>query len=144
MGEDFTIFGSRRVSRRGILGGAAGTAMAAILAACGGGTSTGSGTTAPQTTGSTPSAAPATNSGTAAPAVSGTPVVVQGDSSGTPVKGGALTIAYADVPTLDPRVSGATDWWRASYALFDPLIYQEPGTLKLVPGLAQSWQAADD
>ena len=98
---------------------------------------------ASSTTGTTAAGAPA-NGGTAKPAVQGTPVVVEGKADGTPVTGGSLTIAYDDVPTLDPRVSGATDWWRASYALFDPLIYQEPGTLKLVPGLAQSWQAADD
>jgi peptide/nickel transport system substrate-binding protein len=133
-----------RISRRAILGGTAATAMAAILAACGGGSSaTDTPKPASNTTGSTPASAPATG-GTAKPAVGGTPVVVEGKADGSPVTGGSLTIAYGEPPTLDPRVSGATDWWRASYALFDPLIYQEAGTLKLVPGLAQSWQAADD
>jgi peptide/nickel transport system substrate-binding protein len=134
-----------RLSRRTILGGAAATAMTAILAACGGGSGGATDTPKPAsgTTGSAAAGAPATG-GTAKPAVQGTPVVVEGKADGSPVTGGSLIIAYADVPTLDPRVSGATDWWRASYALFDPLIYQEPGTLKLIPGLAQSWQAADD
>ena len=132
-----------RLSRRSILGGTAAAAMTAILAACGGGSGSATDTPKPATTGSTAAGVPATG-GAAKPSVQGTPVVVEGNADGSPVTGGSLTIAYADVPTLDPRVSGATDWWRASYALFDPLIYQEPGTLKLIPGLAQSWQAAED
>ena len=132
-----------RISRRTILGGTVATAMAAILAACGGG---GSATDTPKAAPTTSATAPGapTTGGTAKPAVQGTPVVVEGKSDGSPVTGGSLTIAYNEPPTLDPRVSGATDWWRAGYALFDPLIYQEAGTLKLVPGLAQSWQASDD
>jgi len=133
-----------RFSRRTILGGTAAAAMTAILAACGGGSSGATDTPkAASTTGTTVPTAPATG-GTAKPSVQGTPVVVEGKADGTPVTGGSLTIAYNEPPTLDPRVSGATDWWRAGYALFDPLIYQEAGTLKLVPGLAQSWQASDD
>lgn len=69
---------------------------------------------------------------------------VQGNFEGTPVQGGKLAIAYGEPPTLDPRVSGATDWWRAGYAIFDPLIYQEAGTLKLHPGLAESWEVSED
>lgn len=132
----------RPLSRRVILGGATATAMTAILAACGGSSATDT-PKAASTTGTTAAGSPAIG-GASKPSVQGTPVVVEGKADGTPVKGGSLTIAYNDVPTLDPRVSGATDWWRASYALFDPLIYQEPGTLKLIPGLAQSWQVSDD
>jgi len=69
---------------------------------------------------------------------------VEGNFEGTPVAGGSLSIAYGEPPTLDSRVSGATDWWRAGYAVFDPLIYQEAGTLELFPGLAESWEISDD
>lgn len=69
---------------------------------------------------------------------------VVGNFEGTPVQGGTLSIAYGEPPTLDPRVSGATDWWRAGYAVFDPLIYQEAGTLKHYPGLAESWEISED
>jgi ABC-type transport system substrate-binding protein len=69
---------------------------------------------------------------------------VVGNFEGTPVQGGTLSIAYGEPPTLDPRVSGATDWWRAGYAVFDPLIYQEAGTLKHYPGLAESWEISGD
>jgi peptide/nickel transport system substrate-binding protein len=70
--------------------------------------------------------------------------VVEGNFEGDPVQGGSLSIAYGEPPTLDNRVSGATDWWRAGYAVFDPLIYQEAGTLELHPGLAESWEVSED
>src|SRR5947209_11820025 len=108
MAEERLTHRHQRLSRRAIHGGVAGSAMAAILAACGG--SGGSATDTPKsaTTGTSAAGSPAVGS-TAKPAVQGTPVVVEGKSDGAPVTGGSLTIAYADVPTLDPRVSGATD-----------------------------------
>lgn len=72
------------------------------------------------------------------------PNIAEGNFEGEPKSGGTLSIAYGEPPTLDPRVSGATDWWRAGYSVFDPLIYQEAGTLELYPGLAESWEASED
>ena len=136
--------GGVRLSRRRFLGGSAAVAAAAILAACGGSAAPGA-TNAPATTGTTAAGAPTVaGSAAAKPAIQGTPVVVEGKSDGTPVSGGTLTIAYDEPPTLDPRVSGATIWWRAAYNLFDTLLYQEAGTLKFYPGLAQSWEIAPD
>lgn len=136
---------SVRLSRRGLIGGAAFTAATAILAACGGSAAPGATTAPATTTGTTAAAAPTVAGGAATkPTIQVTPVVVEGKSDGTPVSGGTLTIAGDEPPTLDPRVSGATIWWRAAYNLFDTLIYQEAGTLRFVPGLAQSWEVAPD
>lgn len=146
------------LSRRRAVTGAAVVAIGAVLAACGQdrsdtetvqptATTGGAARTAPAITGGTVGAngtAGATANPMANVAVAGTPVVVEGKADGMPVMGGTLTIADDEPPTFDPRVSGATNWWRTAYAVFDTLLYQEPGTLNFQPGLAQSWEVGSD
>ena len=72
------------------------------------------------------------------------PNVVEGNFEGEPSQGGHLSISWGEPPTMDNRVSGSTEWWRAGYAIFDTLIYQEAGTLELYPGLAESWEISED
>ncbi|RUW17370.1 ABC transporter substrate-binding protein, partial [Mesorhizobium sp. M1A.F.Ca.IN.020.06.1.1] len=60
-------------------------------------------------------------------------------------QGGAITITYKDdVATLDPAIG--YDWqnWSMIKSLFDGLMDYEPGTTKLKPDLAESYEISPD
>ncbi|MCQ8781050.1 ABC transporter substrate-binding protein [Mangrovibrevibacter kandeliae] len=60
-------------------------------------------------------------------------------------QGGSITVTYKDdVSTLDPAIG--YDWQNFSMikALFDGLMDYEPGTAKLRPGLAESYDISED
>jgi oligopeptide transport system substrate-binding protein len=60
-------------------------------------------------------------------------------------QGGAITITYKDdVATLDPAIG--YDWqnWSMIKSLFDGLMDYEPGTTKLRPELAESYEISPD
>src|SRR5919197_4097821 len=60
-------------------------------------------------------------------------------------QGGAITITYKDdVSTLDPAIG--YDWqnWSMIKSLFDGLMDYEPGTTKLRPELAESYEISPD
>ena len=144
-----------QVSRRAMLGGLAGTAAAAILAACGGTTATqapqattaattgAAATTAPTTTtGSAPAATvgsvPAATTGGAAPTAATQPA-----SAGTPKKGGALRAEInSDVANLDPLASSLLVDRQILYNIYDSLVAIDKD-LKIIPSLAESWQTPD-
>jgi len=131
----------RTLSRRGFLRlasiGIGAAAASSLLAAC-----------APAASPAAP-AAPAkpADSKPAAPAagaVTSAPAPAAPAASGSPVKGGTLTVGiYQEPPNLDPHVSGSSTAGRVMRHIFDPLVYQpEPG--KFEPGLATSWESAED
>ncbi|WP_432842602.1 ABC transporter substrate-binding protein [Dactylosporangium sp. CA-092794] len=64
-----------------------------------------------------------------------------GDATGTPVKGGQLTMAvYAETPSLDPAVTPGTGYVGGTEmaAIFDVLIRFDPTTGKYEPQMAKS------
>jgi peptide/nickel transport system substrate-binding protein len=73
-----------------------------------------------------------------------------GSGSATPAGGGALVIAFpnqeaADAKSMDPNIGGGTTYVNSIYgAMYDQLVYQDPKTGKVVPGLARSWEMAPD
>jgi peptide/nickel transport system substrate-binding protein len=114
---------NRRLTRRDFLRSSlAATAVAGVLAACGG------------------TAAPATGSA-AAPAGSG--------AAGQPQAGGELKMAFpaeesGDTPSLDPIMKISTYGNIITEALYDTLVYQDPKDNAIKPGLAASWTVSDD
>lgn len=132
----------RQVSRRTLLkaGGltlALGT-VSPLLAACGDDDEPTQAPAAPAT---------ATPGGAAEPTASAdepTATTAADDGDGEGVSGGRLTVGYTEPPTMDPRVSGATIAWRLFYNLFDPLVAMDFDTREHHPGLALSWEVADD
>lgn len=66
------------------------------------------------------------------------------------VPGGQLVIAFpnaeaADAKSLDPNVGGGATYVNSIMGgLFDQLVYQDPKTGKVVPGLAQKWDVSPD
>ncbi|GAG27132.1 unnamed protein product, partial [marine sediment metagenome] len=52
--------------------------------------------------------------------------------------------ATGELRTLDPHVSVDNNAWRAIYYCYDRLVEFKLGTTELVPGLATSWDIADD
>jgi peptide/nickel transport system substrate-binding protein len=150
-----------RMSRRAILGGVAGSAMAAILAACGGSsatdtpkpaaattasTSAASGsTTAPTaaTTGQATQAAPATASGGAATSSGATAAATPATNAGAVKKGGAIKAEInSDVQNLDPLYSSLLVDRQVHYNIYDSLLAIDKD-LKIIPSLAESWQQPD-
>ncbi len=60
-------------------------------------------------------------------------------------QGGVMTVTFKDgVATLDPAIG--YDWqnWSMIKSIFDGLMDYEPGTYKLRPGLAQSYEVSED
>ena len=63
----------------------------------------------------------------------------------TPAQGGEIVVTYKDdITTLDPHIG--YDWvnWSMIKSLFSRLMDYEPGTAKLVPSLAESFEVAPD
>ncbi len=150
-----------RLSRRAILGGVAGSAVAAILAACGSSTATdtpkpaattGAATTAPTTAAGSAAAsgsAPAATTGaapTTAPAtVSGAPTTAatQAASAGPVKKGGTVKAEInSDVQNLDPMPSTLLVDRQVLYNVYDSLVAIDKD-LNIIPSLAESWQTPD-
>src|SRR5262249_30620422 len=71
-------------------------------------------------------------------------------ADGTRVSGGQLVIAFpnneaVDATSLDPNVGGGATYVNSIMgSLFDQLVYQDPKTGKVVPGLAQRWEVSPD
>jgi ABC-type transport system substrate-binding protein len=102
-----------------------GTLLLALLAACGG---------APATTQEPGAATPAAGgaAGAATPATGG----ATGGGTGTPQKGGTMSVAYQnDIATLDPAIGYDWNNWPLEKAVFDALMDYDKGTT-LVPQLA--------
>lgn len=63
---------------------------------------------------------------------------------------GTLSIAFpdlesADAKSMDPGAGGGTTYVQSIYgALYDILVYQDPNTGNVVPGLAKSWEISPD
>jgi peptide/nickel transport system substrate-binding protein len=158
-----------RLSRRAILGGVAGSAMAAILVACGGSTATDTpkpaattgttsgATTAPiaaapttasgsapaATTGAAPTTAPATASSGGATAAAPTTAATQAVSAGPVKKGGTIKAELnSDVQNLDPLYSSLLVDRQIHYNIYDSLLAIDKD-LKIIPSLAESWQQPD-
>lgn len=135
----------QRFSRRRVLVGLAGTASAAILAACG---SDSGGSTAPAaaTTGSTATKAPvATGGATAAGGTSATTApAAPAAASGAPAKKGGTIRAEldSDIANLDPMQSSLLVDRQVLYNLYDSLVTVDVN-LKIVPSLALSWDTPD-
>ncbi|MFP5075865.1 ABC transporter substrate-binding protein [Rhizobium sp. YIM 134829] len=63
----------------------------------------------------------------------------------TPAKGGDIVVTYKDdITTLDPAIG--YDWvnWSMIKSLYSRLMDYEPGTAKLIPSLAESFEVAPD
>ena len=133
---------NRRALLRGVVVGAAGGAMAPLLAACGGSTATATtGTSGSGATGST-----ATTSGTSTTSGAGASASPTTTASGpAPTPGGTLTLGIlSEPPTMDPRVSGSAEASDLMINLFDSLVALDRQTGELKPGLATAWQATPD
>ena len=66
-------------------------------------------------------------------------------AAGTPKNGGSMTIAYKDdIATLDPAIG--YDWqnWAIIKSMFNGLMDYEPGTTRLRPMLARSFEVSPD
>ena len=88
-----------------------------------------------------------------AAAIAGIVVLVAstaGGADGARVSGGQLVIAFpnneaVDATSLDPNVGGGATYVNSIMgSLFDQLVYQDPKTGKVVPGLAQRWEISPD
>lgn len=122
----------QKLSRRTALGGIAGGAAAAILAACG------DATIAPTpTTG-------VTGGVTSAPAMAA-PGATQPVTAvaGTPKKGGTLKAGLdGDILTFDPLTSGAFADREVYYNIYDTLVAYD-ANLQIIPALAERWETPD-
>ncbi len=160
-----TLAERREFSRRAALLGMSGSAVAALLAACGGtssaptNTPAAAGTQAAPTKGTIPtvavnqSTAPAASSaastGAAAPAASaapgGSPTTSAASTSGKkPKRGGTfITMGHQDVSSLSPDDAGPTVWYVLIYNIHQALLKVDEN-YKLVPVLAESYQISPD
>jgi peptide/nickel transport system substrate-binding protein len=155
-------------SRRMLLGGIAGSAAAAILAACGGNatdtpkpptTAGGAPTTAPAATTASGSAAATRPAGSAttgttaasAPAAVSTPSATTGTAASTTAAGSAVAASgkpggsiiigtLGEASTINPFVSADSEGdWRIRM-IFDQLTTPDPATFVPKPALAKSWK----
>jgi len=155
----------REFSRRAALLGMSGSAVAALLAACGGtssaptNTPAANGTQAAPTKGTIPtvavnqSTAPAASSAAStsgtAPAASaatgGSPTTSAASTSGKkPKRGGTfVTVGHQDVSSLSPDDAGPTVWYVLIYNIHEALLKVDEN-FKLVPVLAESYQVSPD
>jgi peptide/nickel transport system substrate-binding protein len=155
------------LSRRRFLTGAAATAGAAILAACGGGTATNTAAPAkatgaaasttdtragsPTSGGATPAAAapaqPVATTAAASPTGSGAPsgkVRAQIDTAAIK-KGGTVIVGVGgDVTAFNPVTEGNVVTNSFMPLLFDALVFPDPDTLQPTPNLATRWDVSPD
>jgi len=60
-------------------------------------------------------------------------------------KGGKLVMGTDKFPSgLDPHVNSSWDVMRILVSVYDPLVWQDPETGEILPGLAESWEISDD
>jgi len=146
----------RRISRRMVLGGMAGSAMAAILAACGSDSTPATNTAGPATAGTIgttgATTAPAVTAASRTTAVGGTapttaapaPAATQAPAAmSTAKKGGTLKAGLdGDILTFDPLTSGAYADREVYYNLYDTLVAFDVN-LQIIPALATKWETPD-
>ncbi len=133
---------SRRLVLRGVAAAGATSALGALLAACGGSTTSATNTAAPSVTKASASTTASTNQ-----PQSGTPAASQAPSSapraGTPKKGGTIKAGLdSDIITLDPLVSGAYTDREVFYNIYDSLVAIDTN-LQIIPALAERWETPD-
>ncbi|HEY8292123.1 MAG TPA: ABC transporter substrate-binding protein [Thermomicrobiales bacterium] len=161
--RDATPAQRHEFSRRAALLGMSGSAVAALLAACGGtssaptNTPAAAGTQAAPTKGTIPTVAvnqatapaassAASTSGTApaASAASGSPTTAASSSGKKPKRGGTfVTMGHQDISSLSPDDAGPTVWYVLIYNIHEALLKVDEN-YKLVPVLAESYQIAPD
>ncbi len=124
------LFGSTSLSRRRFLTGAAVSAGAAILAACGGGSATTAPTTASGSTGTTAPAtgagvttAPATRAASSAAATAPVSATTQATTGGSAVAGAPVAIAKPEKGKITVAVGGAEQFIYAPITLAKQLGY---------------------
>lgn len=80
----------------------------------------------------------------------GTEGTNDGAAGGARSDGGQLVVVFpkqeeADAKSLDPNIGGGATYVNSIYgALYDQLVYQDPESGEIVPGLATSWEVSDD
>ncbi len=143
------------LSRRTLLGGFAGMATAAILAACGdtaateaprattasstGSTGSTAATTAPAATTAMPVAATTQPMSAGAGAMATQPAA----AAGAPKRGGTLKAGLdGDILTFDPLTSGAFADREVYYNIYDTIVAYD-ANLKIIPALAEKWETPD-
>ncbi len=148
-GSDTTVVTvrlSRRAVLRGIAVAGATSALGALLAACGGSTTTATNTPKPAaTTGASGTTAPAATSAPAASASGQTGAAPSPSTpaAGAPKKGGTLRAANnLEVATLDPLTSGFGAEREIYYNMYDSLVAIDT-ELKIIPALAEKWEIPD-
>src|SRR5690606_4178311 len=70
-------------------------------------------------------------------------------SSGAPADGAETTdtfvlAASSDPIMLDPAMASDGETFRVARQIFEGLVSTKPGTVELMPGLAESWEASPD
>jgi peptide/nickel transport system substrate-binding protein len=70
-------------------------------------------------------------------------VALAAAAQGTP-RGQVVVALSSDVPTLDPQMHTVRVMLIVGWHLFDSLTAREPGTMKLVPHLAESWHLVNE
>ncbi|MCA1667419.1 MAG: ABC transporter substrate-binding protein [Thermomicrobia bacterium] len=127
---------SRRLVLRGVAAAGATSALGALLAACGGSTTTATNTAAPA---ATKPAGAATQPAAASSVVGSAPTA----AGGAVKKGGTLKAGLdGDILTFDPLTSGAYADREVYYNVYDTLVAFDPN-LKIIPALAEKWETPD-
>jgi peptide/nickel transport system substrate-binding protein len=133
---------SRRAMLRGVAATGATTALGALLAACGGGNTAATSTSAPAASvapAATKAAGTTTGSG-ATTAASPAPAQAAG---GAVKKGGTLKAGLdGDILTFDPLTSGAYADREVYYNIYDTLVAFDTN-LQIIPALAEKWETPD-
>ncbi len=162
------------LGRRRFLIGAATTAGAAILAACGGSgsatsttvaptkavtpaavtaaptaaTSAGSPTTGAPAIGATPAVQPAVTAAAGSPAASGAAsggkIKAQIDTTGIKKGGTIIVRAGGDITAFNPVTEGNVITNSQMPLLYDALVFPDPDTLQPTPNLATKWEVSPD
>ena len=155
----------RRAMLRGIAAVGASSALGAVLAACGGSSTTATNTAAPaatkaasaatqpaaaasSVTGSVPTtaaaASPAAVAATSAPAATPAAAASPAASAGAVKKGGTLKAGLfgSDILSLDPLTSGAIIDREIYYNIYDSLVAIDVNA-QIIPALAEKWETPD-
>ena len=131
---------SRRLVLRGVAAAGATSALSALLAACGGSSTTATNTAAPAATKPAGAATQSVGTSSAPTAAAATPAQAAG---GTVKKGGTLKAGLdGDILTLDPLTSGAYADREVYYNIYDTLVAFDPN-LQIIPALAEKWETPD-
>ncbi len=131
---------SRRLVLRGVAAAGATSALSALLAACGGSTTTATNTAAPAATKPAGAATQSVGTSSAPTAAAATPAQAAG---GTVKKGGTLKAGLdGDILTFDPLTSGAYADREVYYNIYDTLVAFDPN-LQIIPALAEKWETPD-